>query len=590
MVDFNFNLADFPASVSVSPGNPVAQSNNNVIAAAAAPAQVGFFRLSPTDPTLGFHFSRNQLPAHTYPPTETLDLYLSPEPDSAHLSQSSFEHESKARNNHHQQRSSTINRRLFLAAHLSDFLRKNAYAEFCHTASAGISTTKLMAKLVGLVNKPNKQTLLIPEATQQFLDGHEIGKIPGIGFRTVQILRDELLGAKRPGQEDGDVDMNQTGPEEPFWPVTHESITVRDARRNVSLDRLSAILNSKEQAKKLFGWLHGMDDSSVSQQSLIPTQISIEDTFCPGALRGARDVERVLVKLVTKLVLRMRKDLLAFDPGPAPAVSLSGLDSAIQGSNLPIAAASHKQKWLAHPRTFRLSVRPHNFRAPYASRISKSAPLPKYSFGLDDCNVSSSSTGMTHPEAIATKLVKEVAILLLRRMNLRAPGSGASGGGGWEETEFQLVNVAVVNIDMTRKGEGGDIEKMFGRLAAAGCGQGGMGRGGGGGEKEQGWSLEGVREGKPEEDFEAEVRKIESVYALLEKKKQRQIEEEPRTETGQHDAGLRQGEAVEEDFGEEVRRIEKVYELLEQQKKQEQKEDKPSTEQVYVEKEYFKSY
>lgn len=56
---------------------------------------------------------------------------------------------------------------------------------------AEVGTSKLLSKLVGNLNKPKSQTTLLPPYEPKasdgrsnvidFIDGHDIGKIPGIG-------------------------------------------------------------------------------------------------------------------------------------------------------------------------------------------------------------------------------------------------------------------------------------------------------------------------------------------------------------------------------------------------------------------------
>lgn len=451
MIDFNIthsNLADFPASVS-SNLVPRTTADDDETEINDLHQGVRFFRLSPTDPKQGFTYLGEKLPGHTYPPNHVLDLHAPPESDPG--SQSLDESDRKRHRG-------KLHHRLFLAAQFADFLRNKVKETYNYTASAGISTTKLTAKLAGSVNKPDKQTLLIPDATQKFLDGHEIGKIPGIGYKTASKLREELLGITQGGAGEG-----SSVAEVAFYDKLTYPVTVRDARLKLSLERLSKLLDSKEQACKVYGWLHGVDTATVATASLIPTQISIEDTF--RSLQGTKQVEKVLVQLVAKLLTRMHKDLLT--PSPMPTKSIP----------LP---TTTQQRWLAFPRTFRLSIRPRNMTGPYSARISKSTPLPNYLFARNVCS-----------EALAVRFVREVGMPLLRRM-------GKSGEG-----ELQLVNVAVVNIEEPKEGgavmAGVDIEKMFV-------------------EKNKNSKNFRLGDGK-EVDWEQEVREIERVYRMLEGEK-----------------------------------------------------------------------
>lgn len=68
---------------------------------------------------------------------------------------------------------------LLAAAHLASFIRKEIFDKLAFTTSAGIAHNKLIAKLVGNLNKPNLQTTWNPDIhnwqTEQenFLAGFE---------------------------------------------------------------------------------------------------------------------------------------------------------------------------------------------------------------------------------------------------------------------------------------------------------------------------------------------------------------------------------------------------------------------------------
>lgn len=326
-----------------------------------------FFRLSLTDPSVGFSFDWKTLPGHTYPPSAS--GYDFP---------------------------SLLHKRLFLGSYLASFIRNQILASYNHTCSAGISTSKLTAKLAGSVNKPNKQTLLLPGFEAQFLGEHEVGKVPGIGHKTAQKIRDIVLG--KPPDPTNEYEYGEIS----------EKVTVSAARDCLTPDQLETLIGGNTGlGKKMWAWLHGIDDSKVLAASVVPTQISIEDTFRPGKLTNLVELTRVLHQLTTKLLQRMHADLIA--PGG--------------------------EKWLAYPRNFRLSVRFHQ-KNPNFSRTSKSAVMPRYVLSLT-----------TSIEANAERLVKEVALSLFKKL---------CTGKRWE---LQLVNVAAVN--MVDGNSGGDIREMF---------------------------------------------------------------------------------------------------------------------------------
>lgn len=96
--------------------------------------------------------------------------------------------------------------RLLLASHLAQYLRTSLEQETGYTAAVGISTNKLLSKLVGNRHKPNAQTTLLPpyhsavveemghDNVTAFVDELEVGKLPGIGFKIAQQLRAKVLG------------------------------------------------------------------------------------------------------------------------------------------------------------------------------------------------------------------------------------------------------------------------------------------------------------------------------------------------------------------------------------------------------------
>jgi len=141
-----------------------------------------FFQLKKDDPTIGFEFDASWIASHGYPPDAQSTLILPPYRD-------------------------TLTTRLILGSYLAQYLRMSLEEARGFTATVGISTNKLLSKLVGNLNKPRGQTTLLPpymgdggnssdniegkteSNVTQFIDSHEIGKIPGIGFKMAQRSR-----------------------------------------------------------------------------------------------------------------------------------------------------------------------------------------------------------------------------------------------------------------------------------------------------------------------------------------------------------------------------------------------------------------
>lgn len=365
MVDYNVNLLN----------------QNNMTAS--------FFHLDSKDPTAGFVYDASQVAGSTFPSTET------------NITQDA----------------SPLEMRLRVASHLLKYLRDQMEHEKGFTATGGVSTSKMLAKLVGSVNKPNQQTTLLPPYASpeadtesnvtQFLDAHEIRKIPGIGSRLAQKLRARVKGE----------DTND------------EKITVRDVRLYPGMG--PAMLEKtlvgpgapRGIGMRTWSILHGVDNSEVLEARDLPTQISIEDSYGRGHLDTLEGVRRALIILSRSLLRRMRTDLLD--------------------------TSEDTPRWLAHPRTVRLSTRPRNapdtdgVRTYNANRISRSAPLPSFVFHLDD-----------NLDASAERLVQECLLGMFRRIH--------SERSGWD---LSLMNVAVTNLVESageqKQSSGRDIGKMF---------------------------------------------------------------------------------------------------------------------------------
>ena len=146
--------------------------------------RTSFFHLDRNDPTAGFPFDATHLCGHTFPAKGTLETSaqsssLMPVYDSFLL-------------------------RLCLGSHLAQHLRYQLEEHTSFTCTVGISTNKLLSKLVGNLNKPKGQTTLLPpyaassldsgeSNVTRFLDSHDIGKVPGVGFKMAQKIRQRFL-------------------------------------------------------------------------------------------------------------------------------------------------------------------------------------------------------------------------------------------------------------------------------------------------------------------------------------------------------------------------------------------------------------
>ena len=133
-----------------------------------------FFHLDKNDPTVGFSFDASSVCGHTFPAAFRTPAHKPGSTDDPFANDSV-----------------DLLLRLRLGSHLAQHLRHQLEEHQDYTCTVGIGTNKLNSKLVGNVNKPNGQTTLVPPYNPDlsggrsnvidFIDGHDIGKIPGIG-------------------------------------------------------------------------------------------------------------------------------------------------------------------------------------------------------------------------------------------------------------------------------------------------------------------------------------------------------------------------------------------------------------------------
>ncbi|KAI0799411.1 hypothetical protein GGR55DRAFT_506869 [Xylaria sp. FL0064] len=380
--------------------------------------------------------------------------------------------------------------RLMLASHLAGYLRHKLDEDFGYTSSGGISTNKLLAKLAGNVNKPNNQTTLLMAdgVVEAFMDAHNIRKVPGVGSRIAQLIEEYILS--RPA-----VQRDREG---------SNNVTVGDVRRypGMSPELLEQILDrpgaERGSGEKVWNLLHGVDGSEVKEASDVPTQISIEDTYMSRPLQTPAEVLRELHALATSLIRRMRVDLTEPEDAYPTAAANDGT----------VTATSPRRRWLAYPKTLRLSTRtkPKQTAIPAAagsssgtsgvevpnfSRSSRSAPLPSFVFQYTSSSSSASSSSLSSVhhaapstsippsistpallalscEDLASRLVTESLLPLFRRLHPSPSRSGGAGGSGG--LNLALINICVTNMVLVARDESGsssvaapgrDIGRMF---------------------------------------------------------------------------------------------------------------------------------
>ena len=390
-----------------------------------------FFHLDQTDPTVGFAYNASTLLGHAFPPVHSgfsgssQEIRKPVQPDEP---------------------TGLLRLRLTLGSHLAGYLRRQLEEHKGYTATVGISTNKLLSKLVGNLNKPNNQTTLVPPydfvpgAAESnvitFMDLHDIGKVPGIGFKMSQKIRAHVL--QRPAKHHAGL----------VYGGTKENVHVKDVRLHPGMGAkvLDELLDGPGTPEgignKVWLLLNGIDDTEVGMARAVPRQISIEDSYI--RLDSMDEVEKELGALSKSLLRRMRLDLTEVDD------NISDLDD--HGEELEGKEASCiSRRWLAHPRTLRLSTRPRppimpdGTRPRSFNRISRSAPMPSFVYSLKEAI-----------EVLAEKLVADALIPSFRKLHPEP--------SGWN---LSLVNIAAVNmmpVGSDDKNAGGrDISKMFRR-------------------------------------------------------------------------------------------------------------------------------
>ncbi|OCL03171.1 DNA/RNA polymerase [Glonium stellatum] len=381
-----------------------------------------FFCLSRTDPTTGFDFDASYVAGNTWPACSTDALLLNTSQLDA------------------------LRLKLHLGSHLAQFLRKELEERKGFTSSVGIAPSKLLSKLVGNLNKPKGQTTLMPpydldgvapSNITSFIDEHPIGKIPGIGCKLARKIREFIL------QEPIGID------DELSYGAPKKEVLVKDVRLhpNMNVETLEMLLGGpgvpRGIGEKIWGLMHGVDDTNVSKARDLPKQISIEDSYT--RLDNFREALAELHMLARSLINRMHIDLLEdelehLSPDDADVNVIQPISDSI---------LRKKKRWLAHPKTLRLSTRPRpplnsdGARSRTFNRISRSAPTPNFLFSLTE-----------KTDVLVERLVTEALVPLFRKLHPEK--------SRWN---LSLVNIAVTNMvdsaSDTRNSMGRDISKMF---------------------------------------------------------------------------------------------------------------------------------
>jgi DNA polymerase iota len=167
-----------------------------------------------------------------------------------------------------------------------------------YTTSAGIASTKLVAKLLSDLHKPALQSIqnpdVMPEEQQHWLDNFKVEKLNGFGFRTGWILRHNIFGEEMPPKGAyGDPDkvngsfFDETTLDDEVMSlpdtqangrVVTGGLTVGKVRTSTTAEEFYAWFGARV-GPRLWGLLHGIDDAEVVPTPPFPKQISVEDSY-----------------------------------------------------------------------------------------------------------------------------------------------------------------------------------------------------------------------------------------------------------------------------------------------------------------------
>uniref|UniRef100_A0A8D0PTZ2 DNA polymerase iota n=1 Tax=Sus scrofa TaxID=9823 RepID=A0A8D0PTZ2_PIG len=167
--------------------------------------------------------------------------------------------------------------RLLIGSQIAAEMREAMYNHLSLTGCAGVASNKLLAKLVSGVFKPNQQTVLLPESSQDLIHSlSHIKEMPGIGYKTAKRL--EVLGIS----------------------------SVRDLQTFSSkiLEKELGISVAQRIQKLSFG-----EDNSPVTPSGPPQSFSEEDSFkkCSSEVEAKNKIEELLANLLNRVCQLIRR-------------------------------------------------------------------------------------------------------------------------------------------------------------------------------------------------------------------------------------------------------------------------------------------
>merc|ERR1719510_1271336 len=167
--------------------------------------------------------------------------------------------------------------RLKIGSKIAFEIRLEIFERLGITTSCGIAWNKLLSKMVGSENKPNKQTTLFPsQARELMLSLTSLKQIPGIGSANFKLLQQQGL-------------------------ATPEDVL------NATTAKLNSVFpDSREMISKVRQLCEGIDHSSVKTSSDKPLSIGLEDRFRCIATRN--ELEEKLGWLLSRLIKLLQED------------------------------------------------------------------------------------------------------------------------------------------------------------------------------------------------------------------------------------------------------------------------------------------
>lgn len=164
--------------------------------------------------------------------------------------------------------------RVTIGSQIAQQMRDEIFEKLHLTTCAGIAHNKLLAKIVGTKNKPNKQTLLFPNsASELMLTLDNVRNIPWIGHASAELMKT--------------ININK----------------VEDLQ-NCDMKQLESVFDS-DKAQNFINLSFGIDNTPVKKSGK-PQSIGLEDACKP--LTVEKDVEQKLSELLHRLLVLVNED------------------------------------------------------------------------------------------------------------------------------------------------------------------------------------------------------------------------------------------------------------------------------------------